>query len=308
MKVFHSLQYRSDTKTVVALGCFDGVHLGHAAVLKTAADTAKALGVPSLALAFNEPPKNFFVPDSVPLLTETPEKEARIASLGIDLLLSVPFDQSVAELSAEDFLKTVLRDQLRAAHIVCGFNFSFGAGGKGNLALLSDFCRREGIGLSACPPTVIDGQTVSSSLIRNAIANGELDLVRRLLGRNYSIQGEVVNGQHLARNLGFPTFNQLLSYRIAIPRYGVYATRVSGASLKESRFGITNVGIRPTVSENLLCAETHIFDFAGDLYGQHLTVEFLAFLRPETPFPTLDALKEQVEKDIERAKDIISIV
>ena len=305
MKMIRSLQYQSDTPTVVALGCFDGVHLGHAAVIRSAIEQAKAKGLPSLILAFSEPPRNFFFPNSVPLITEPSEKEERISALGADLLLSVPFDRSVAEMSAEEFMQTVLLDRLHATHVVSGFNYSFGKGGKGNAALLSDFCHQRGIGFTACPPILLDGQPVSSSRIRGAIAEGDTATVCRLLGRNYSIRGEVVDGQKLARNLGFPTVNQLLSPHVAIPLHGVYVTKIYGADPHAPRFGITNIGLRPTVKGRILCAETHIFDFSDDLYGKDLTVELLAFLRPETPFPTLEALKAQVETDIQKARALV---
>lgn len=304
MKIVRSIQYQSNTPTVVALGCFDGVHLGHTAVIRAATEQAKTMGLPSLVFAFSEPPRNFFSPGSVAVITEARDKEALIDALGADLCLSVPFDRSVAELSAEEFLETILFHRLRAAHVVCGFNYSFGANGRGNVTLLEDFCRRRGIGFTACPPTLLEGQPVSSSLIRSAIAKGDMPSVRRLLGRNYSILGKVVDGQKLARNLGFPTVNQLLSDRIAVPRHGVYATKIHGASPTGVLFGITNVGLRPTVKGRLLCAETHIFDFSDDLYGKELSVEFLSFLRPEIPFPSLDALKEQVEKDIREARKL----
>ncbi len=302
MNIFRSIQYQSDTPAVVALGCFDGVHLGHAAVIRTATEQARAMGLPSLVLAFSEPPKNYFFPCSVPVITEPSQKEKLIGALGADTLLSVPFDHSVAELSAEAFMETILRGRLRAAHVVCGFNYSFGAKGKGNVSLLEEFCRREGIGFTACPPTLSEGLPVSSSLIRSAIAEGDLPTVRRLLGRNYAISGKVVDGQKLARNLGFPTINQLLPPHIAIPRYGVYAARIDGDCFPSPLLGITNVGLRPTVKGELLCAETHIFDFSDDLYGKEISVEFLSFLRPEAPFPSLEALKEQVEKDIEKVR------
>ena len=247
MRIVRSIEYQSNTPTVVALGCFDGVHLGHASVIRAAVEQAERMGLPSLVFAFSEPPRNFFSPRSVPLITEPCEKEALIGALGVDLLLSIPFDRSISELSAEDFLREILSSRLRAAHVVCGFNYFFGAKGKGDLTLLGDFCQREGIGFTACPPMASGDQPVSSSLIRSAIAKGDMPAARQMLGRNYSIRGKVVDGQKLARNLGFPTLNQLLPDHIAVPRYGVYATRIHGDGLPAPRMGITNVGVRPTV-------------------------------------------------------------
>ena len=151
---------------------------------------------------------------------------------------------------------------------------------------------------------MIDGAPVSSSRIRGAIAAGDTVAAARLLGRPYSLCATVVDGQHLARNLGFPTMNQLIPEKIAVPRYGVYVSRIRG--LSEIRYGITNIGMRPTVKGTLLCAETHVFDFSGDLYGTSPEIELLKFLRPETPFPSLDALREQVNRDIAEAKKALS--
>ncbi len=306
MKITHSIHYHTDTPTVVALGCFDGVHLGHAAVIRAAKEQADRLGIATAVFTFTEPPKNFFSPHSVPLITPPAQKEALISRIGADLLLSIPFDKEIATLSAEDFLRLVLRDRLRAAHIVCGFNYSFGARGAGNVALLESFCREKGIGLTVMPPIEADGQTVSSSLIRQAVMEGDLPTVRRLLGRNYSLCARVIDGQKLARRLGFPTLNQEIPEGVAVPRYGVYATRIHGVDSPAPLHGITNVGMRPTVKGTLLCSETHIFDFDGDLYGKELTVEFLAFLRPEAAFSSIDKLQEQVNADIVTARAYLS--
>ena len=302
MNVFHSIDYHSNTPTAVALGCFDGVHLGHASVIRGAKEQAVRLGVPLAVFTFTEPPKNFFLPHSVPLITTPEEKEELIDSLGADLLLSIPFDRTIASLSAEEFLETVLRDRLKAAHIVCGFNYSFGAKGTGNTDLLSAFCKKNGIGLTVMPPLSIDGAAISSSLIRQTIEKGDLPTVRRLLGRNYSLSGRVVDGQKLARRLGFPTVNQVLRPGLAVPRYGVYVTKIRGIEPHTDFFGITNVGMRPTVNGTQLCSETNVFDFEGDLYGKELRVEFLAFLRPEQKFDSVDDLRRQVESDITDAK------
>lgn len=288
--------------TVVALGCFDGVHRGHAEVILKARQMAEKLRLPLTVFTFREPPKNFFLPHSVPLLTDEEEKARQIAALGADHLYSVPFDGTVANLSAEQFFEELLIGKLSAVALSCGFNYNFGKGGLGNTDLLSHLCEERGLSLSVASPVLEKGVAVSSSRIRESILGGDMRTVRAMLGRPYAIRGEVINGQHLARDLGFPTVNQPLSEGMAIPRYGVYLSRIREM---EDRFGITNVGMRPTVKGTLLCAETHIFDFTGDLYGKHLSVELLDFLRPETPFPTIEALRLQVERDIARAKDEI---
>ncbi len=301
MQTFSTLSYTAPCPTVVALGCFDGVHPGHAAVIGTAKALARDLGLPCLVWAFAQPPRNFFAPGSVPLLTSEQEKSARIEALGADLFGSVPFDKTVAALSAEDFMESILRCRLQARHIVCGYNYSFGAGGTGNTALLQEFCHRHRIGLTVADPVLREGSPVSSSAIRAAIAEGNMEEAAALLGRPYSLTARVIRGQRLAHTLGFPTLNQPLTPGLVTPRFGVYLSKISG--LGELRYGITNIGCRPTAFEHTPCAETHIFDFSGDLYGKTLTVSLLSFLRPETLFPSLDALRAQVDADIRQAKE-----
>ncbi len=296
MKTFTSINITADSPSVVALGCFDGVHTGHAQVIKKARDIANEHGLPLTVWSFSEPPKNFFAPSSVPLLTDKKEKTSLMRKLGVDVFFCVPFDKTIADMRAEDFFYDLILNKLLASHVVCGFNFTFGSRGAGNTSLLGELCRSNGIGLTVLPPVILDGLTVSSSAIRDAIENGDAKLAQSLLGRPYSITERVVNGQHLARTLGFPTANQLYPENKAVLRYGVYSVRaILGRKIYR---GISNVGIRPTVNGSLLCIETHILDFEGDLYEKALTVEFLDFIRPEQKFPSIDALAEQIKRDL----------
>lgn len=296
MKTFTSTNISTDSPSVVALGAFDGVHKGHVQVIKTAHDIATAQGLPLTVWSFTEPPRNFFAPRSVPLLTDKKEKISLMRKLGVDVFFCVPFDENIASISAEDFFYDLLLNKLHAAHLVCGFNFTFGARGAGNTELLEKLCRSNGLELTVLPPVVLDSLTVSSSAIRDAIESGDVKLANSLLGRPYSITKEVVNGQHLARTLGFPTANQLYPENKAVLRYGVYSVRATVG--RKKHLGISNVGIRPTVNGSLLCIETHILDFDGDLYGKSLTVEFIDFIRPEQKFPSIDALAEQIKRDL----------
>lgn len=302
MTVYTTLEGCSPCPCVLALGCFDGVHLGHAAVIKEAERVANSLALPLAVWSFREPPRNFFSKNTVPLLTTPEEKGAIIATMGAHTLYSLPFDATIAAMSAEDFFSLLCED-LSAKHIVCGFNFTFGAMGRGNTVLLQSLCAQNGVGLSVLPPTTLDGETVSSSRIRACLEKGKPEEAARLLGRPYALCAEVIHGQHLARDLGFRTANQCFPEGKAVPRYGVYAVRAhaDGAVC----YGIANVGMRPTVRGTLLCCETHLFDFSGDLYGKTLTVEFLHFLRPEQAFDSLDALTAQVKRDIETAKSLL---
>lgn len=300
---YRTNKFRSADPCVVALGCFDGVHLGHKAVISEAVRISGEISAKSAVWTFDAPPRNFFSPSASPIITDRDEKRRLMRELGIDLFVSVPFDLEVSALSARDFFVDILIGKLNAVHIVCGFNYSFGKNGEGNVALLRELCRENGVGLSCIAPIDIDDVPVSSSVIRSAVEQGDMDTVKKYLGRPYAINTLVINGQKLGRRLGFPTINQVFKDGILVPRNGVYITRVSISSKKY--FGVTNVGVRPTVGGNVLCAETHILNFSGDLYGQKLRVEFLRFMRPETKFSSVEELSQRVHLDIAEAKKII---
>ncbi|MBQ8345818.1 MAG: bifunctional riboflavin kinase/FAD synthetase [Clostridia bacterium] len=300
MKYQSSLFYHTTGPCVVALGCFDGVHLGHRAVIGRAVSLASEQGVPCLVWTFDEPPRNTFTPHSVPLLTDKSKKRQLIRSLGADILVCGPFSSEIASLSAETFVEEILQKRLQATHVVCGFNYTFGAGGNGNTDMLIRLCQARGIGLTVLPPVTVDGVTVSSSRIREAIAKGNMETASALLGRPYGLRAPVIGGQKLARQLGFPTLNQVFWDGCAIPAYGVYVSRVRIG--QRIRYGITNVGNRPTVGGRSLYAETHIFDFEDDLYGQTVTVELLHFLRKEVLFSDVEALSAQVHLDMDAAR------
>lgn len=304
MKSYKGNNFSQDLPCVVALGCFDGVHLGHREVIETAVRTAKERAIKSAVLTFDEPPRNLFKPAASPVITDYTEKQRAVRSLGIDIFISTPFNTEMSELSPVDFFKKLLIDRLNAVHVVCGFNYSFGKGGKGNVELLRELCLDRGVGFTCIPPVVLDGENVSSSAIRHAVREGNMQSAERYLGRPFAITIPVVNGQHLARKLGFPTVNQIFAENALIPMHGVYVTRVTISSKKH--FGITNVGMRPTVNGTLLCSETHILDFEGDLYGKKLRVEFLKFMRPEIKFDSVDELSKRVHADIAQARSIIA--
>ena len=289
---------------MVALGCFDGVHLGHRAVILRAVRWAKELGLSCTVFAFESSPKNYFAPNSAPQLTDRNAKISLFEKLGVDTVVCIPFDEAIATISAEDFFQRILCDLLGAKHIVCGYNYSFGAKGQGNTDLLASLCDAAGVGLSVLPPITIDGSMVSASTIRKALEEGRLDDAYLLLGRFFSIRSVVVDGQHLGRRLGFPTLNQILSSALVVPKYGVYFSRVSIEDSEKKYFGITNIGTRPTVGSEFVGAETHVFEFEGDLYGKTVEVELLSFLRPERKFGSVEELSAQVHSDIEIAKQL----
>ncbi len=300
-----SLSFSSSVPTVVALGCFDGVHLGHMAVIRRAKAEAERLGVALAVWSFARPPKNYFLPHSVPLITEEEEKTRLIGQAGADIFIRVPFDKSVADMSAEQFFEQILVGQMRARSIVCGFNYRFGSGGLGTTALLAAWCDAKGMELHVVDPVIMNGVTVASSVIREAIRNGRPEEAASYLGRPYSLSASVIDGQKLARRLGFPTVNQCFPEGQVIPAHGVYVSRITAEGLSTPHFGITNVGLRPTVGGDQIYAETHIFDFDGDLYGQTLRVEFLHFLRSEVKFSSVESLAHEVEQNIAVAKEYL---
>ncbi len=303
MKTYRSLNYTSVNPTVCALGCFDGVHMGHASIIKRAKELSKELSADCAVWSFAEPPKNFFSSEKIPLLTTAEEKRAQMRSLGVDIFVSVPFDKRIASMTAKEFFYTVLIDAMKVKHVVCGFNYRFGRGGEGDPALLERLCDENGIGLSIMPPVKSGDVAISSTEIRNALTSGNVDDATIYLGRPYSLSAKIIDGQHLGRTLGFPTVNQSFPKGKLVPRNGVYVSRVAFDG--RIKYGITNIGVRPTVDGKSLCAETNLFDFEGDLYGKTLNVEFLTFLRPEQKFGSVEKLAEQVGKDILMAKDFI---
>lgn len=303
MKTYTSANFTSNQPCVTALGCFDGVHAGHSYLILEAKRLASELEAICAVWSFSNPPKNYFKPQSVPILTTPAEKRIAISRLGVDVLVSVPFDKSIATLSAEDFFSEILINRMNSKHVVCGFNYRFGKGGLGDVQLLEELCSKHGIGLSVIPAVTIDGITVSSSAVRAALEEGKIALVGKLLNRPYSIRSKVINGKHLGRTLGFPTINQSFECGKAVPARGVYISRIMIGRL--TKYGITNIGIQPTVTQNALRAETHIFDFGDNLYEKTVTVELLDFLRPEEKFLNINTLTKQVEEDIKKAKKII---
>lgn len=286
----------------VALGCFDGVHLGHRAVIDTAVKKAREEGLSAVVFTFDSSPKNYFVPNSVPQLTDREAKIALIEAMGVEFLVCLPFDESIAATSAEDFFGNILCDTLSAKQIVCGYNYSFGANGRGNTDLLTKLCQTASVGLTALAPIAIDGAPISSSAIRSALENGKIEDANAALGRAYSIRSTVLDGQHLGRRLGFPTLNQRIDRTLVVPRHGVYFSRTKIEGNPTAYFGITNVGTRPTVGSEFVGAETHLFGFSGNAYGKQAEVELLSFLREERKFNSIEELSAQVYSDIETAQ------
>ena len=297
------LGFRSDIPCVVALGCFDGIHAGHRKVLSEAVRIATELGARPAVFSFSRPPKSLFVKD-VSLIDDLHEKLSLFEELGMGLCVCPDPSSEILSVSAEDFINNIIIEGFSAVHVVCGYNYSFGKGALGNIDLLQSLCSAHGIGVTVIDEYLQDGKPVSSSLIRELISMGKVEDAASLLCRPFSVSDRVVDGQHLARRLGFPTLNIVPSPLKLLPLHGVYAVRIRFD--ERSCYGIANVGVRPTVDVGIRCVEAHIFDFSEDLYGKTVTVEFLHFIREERRFESIELLQAQVLEDIEKAKSVIA--
>jgi riboflavin kinase / FMN adenylyltransferase len=285
---------------VVALGIFDGVHLGHRAILGTAVAHARTERLPSIACTFDPHPIEVLQPGrpSLPIST-LDERLALIAETGIDTTVVIRFTDETAAMEPESFVSEVLSRRLHARDVVVGFNHTFGRGARGNAALLEKMGERLGFRTHVVPPYAVDGVAVSSSGIRKALASGDVERAARFLGRPYCIAGDVVRGAGRGRALGFPTAN-VKADRPVLVKSGVYECRaeVDGRSHR----AVVNIGVRPTFGETELAIEAFLLDFSGDLYGRRLRLQFVRRLRDERRFPSVDALKAQIASDIEMAK------
>ena len=287
---------------VVTLGNFDGVHLGHQAVLRQAAAQAREFGLPLFVLIFEPLPREFFAPHApVARLTRLRERVAFIQELGVvDVLLVHPFNTAFAQLPAETFIKRVLVDALHARHIVIGDDFRFGQGRQGDFALLKHLGARFDFSVQAAATWELDGERVSSTRIRRHLAERDVAGAARLLGRPFTLCGRVIHGDKRGRQLGFPTANVALHRRLSPLRgvFAVTATLPDGSVIN----GVANVGTRPTVDGQDARLEVHLFDFDRDIYGKLLRVAFLHPLRDEQKFNALDELIAQITRDSEKAR------
>jgi riboflavin kinase / FMN adenylyltransferase len=286
--------------SAVALGIFDGVHLGHRAILGTALTRARADGLEAVACTFDPHPMEVLQPDRAPRpITTLEERLALIGETGIDAVVVLAFTRDLAAVEPEAFVKEVLLERLRAREIVVGYNHRFGRGARGDARLLQELAPRMGFQAHVVPPMTVEGAPVSSSEIRAALQRGDVTRAARDLGRPYSIAGPVTSGAGRGRTLGFPTAN-VESERPVLVARGVYRGRMLVDDAAHP--AVVNVGVRPTFGETTLAVEAHLLDFSGDLYGRRVRLEFLERLREEMRFPSVEALKAQVARDIESAR------
>ena len=308
MRLFRSLasleRPAAAAPRVVTIGVFDGLHVGHRAILDTARGVAARAGLRTLVLTFEPTPKEFFSPATAPpRLTRFRERFEQLAALGIDELFC-PHFRSVRSLSSAEFIEKLLVARLGARHVVIGDDFRFGADRTGNVAELKAAGKRFGFAVTEVAPVVSAGQRVSSTAIRQALKSGDLDLAAAMLGRDYSISGRVVRGLGLGRKLGFPTANVDLK-RLQAPIDGIFAARVSGLG-PTLLPGVASVGTRPTIGGSEALLEVMLFDFDRDLYGKHITVHFVKRLREERRFADLPAMTQQMHLDVAAARAALS--
>jgi riboflavin kinase/FMN adenylyltransferase len=293
---------------VVALGNFDGVHLGHRALLLEARRLAREQKRPFGAIVFEPNPREFFRPNDEPFrLTPFRAKAHLLSELGVDLLIVLVFDKQMASMSAQDFVLEVLVKELAVTHVVAGKDFRFGKGRAGDVAVLGYMGDMEGFGTTVFAPVFADGGVkISSSDIRVALKAGKPDEAARLLGHWWRVEGHVAQGEKRGRELGFPTANLKLEHTL-LPAFGIYAVRVH---LPDGRVfdGAASFGIRPTFALESPLLEVHLFGFSGDLYGALIAVELIAYLRPEKKFDSIEALKAQIAADCDDAKRTLATV
>ena len=302
MEIIKSIDEIVDMEpTAVALGNFDGVHLGHQELIREAVEQAGKDDVKSAVFTFSNHPSGL-IPGvkAVKSILSDERKAELIEGLGVDILVDVPFTEELRDLEAEDFIRELLVGRMNVRDAFCGYNYQFGARAFGTAEILEMFGDKYGFNVFEMPPFEVDGHVVSSSLIRLLIEKGYVSRIKAFMGRHYEIEGEVVVGNRLGKRLGFPTSNLDLNETMAAPPNGVYTTYCVYGGVRYP--SITNVGIKPTVGTFDKNVETHIFDFDKMLYGKHITVEFLKKMRDEQKFDSLDELSAQIVRDCEAAR------
>jgi riboflavin kinase/FMN adenylyltransferase len=302
MKLFHGTDNAEIARpTVLTLGVFDGLHLGHQLIMRTVVERARATNAVPTVITFDPHPRAVLHPESAPPLLQTfDQKIEAFGVLGIEQAIVIRFDAGFARICAEDFLRDVVRERLQAKEVYLGRGFAFGRNREGNIELLKQASGRLGFHADEVPEVRLRGARISSSKIRELLAAGRVNLARRMLGRPYGVEGRVVRGDERGRTLGFPTAN-LQPHNRVIPRSGVYvtATLIDGAW----RRSVTNVGTRPTFRADASepSVETYVMDWQGDLYGDVVRVRFLHRLRAERKFSSVAELKAQIDRDAARA-------
>ncbi len=299
MRIFDSIR-KTEYSTVVALGFFDGVHIGHQQVINTCVNNCNE-NSKSVVFTFKESPHNTLCDTKKPLLTNNEQKFKHIEKLGVDEIFCVDFE-SVMELSAQEFVKDILCDKLNAKCVVTGFNYRFSKGGKADADELSRLCAMYNIKTIKCEPVVFKGDSVSSTRIRQCIVNGDIEDANAMLGYDFTIDTHIRRGNHIGTKINSPTINQRLHTDVVVPKLGVYATMVTVKN--KTYIGATNIGTHPTVGQCEPVCETHLLSYNGtDIYGESVQTKLVCFVREEKKFDSIDELVAQIEKDTKTIED-----
>jgi riboflavin kinase/FMN adenylyltransferase len=303
MRLFHGTENAEIARpTVLTLGVFDGLHLGHQLIMKTVVERARAIGAVPTVITFEPHPRAVLHPESAPPLLQTfDQKVEALGVLGIEQAIVIHFDEAFSRIRAKDFLGEVVKDRLHAKEVYLGRGFAFGHNREGNIELLKRISGQLGFIADEVPEVALRGQRVSSSRIRELLLRGQVNLARRMLGRPYGVEGPVAHGAERGTQIGFPTAN-IHPHNRVIPRGGVYVT----ATLLDGQWrrSVTNIGMRPTFDDGTTTSvETHVLNWSDDLYGDVVRVRFLRRLRDEKKFGSIADLKSQIERDVSRAEE-----
>ena len=303
MRVFRGIPARADVPIALTIGNFDGVHLGHRAMIARLEEVAHRQGLPVAVMTFEPQPQEFFAPDQAPArLTSLHEKLEILRNCGVDRVYVCRFDYAFAQFGADEFVSRILQDGLAVRWLLVGDDFRFGARRSGDFTLLKALALRSGFDVEAMTSVVAFGERVSSTAIRGRLEAGDLTGAQQLLGRPYSITGRVVDGDKLGAKIGYPTANIQLK-RSKAPLSGIFVVEVEGLG-PDALPGVASLGVRPTVKvRGQATLEVHLFDFNGRIYGQRIGVRFLQKLRDEQKFAGIDALVEQMDRDAAAARD-----
>ncbi len=296
MKIIINKDMKISDNTAVALGNFDGIHIGHKALIKSTIDKGKQKGLIPSVFTFNDHTSKLLNKNLTGFLLSKSRKEEILKQIGVKLLYKIDFNEIIRHLCPEDFVKEILVNKINAKLVVVGFNYRFGYKGMGNAETLKKLGKKYNFDVDVIEPVVIDGDVVSSSLIRQLITKGHIEKANKMLGRNFTVEGSVIQGKSIGKTLGFPTANLELDCNYVIPKFGVYKTSTYYMGIKHR--SITNVGYNPTFKSNNVNIETHILNYEGDLYNKQIKIFFENFIREEMKFKDKDSLVYQIKKDI----------
>ncbi len=282
-------------RSVITIGNFDGIHKGHEVLIKKAVEYGKKRNIKSIVFTFENHPANYFRTNPIRNIISNEERINRLNKLGVDLVISIPFDKYMTKISAQDFVEKILVDKLGVEKIIVGDDFTFARNKEGNTDLLKKLSERYKYSLEVIKAIKINGTRISSTYIRSLVSQGDVYAVDEYLGYNYQLEGKVIHCKQLGRTIGFPTANIEVDKEVLIPKNGIYATRIKIEG--KIYFGATNIGFNPTVNGSKLSIETNILQFNEDIYGKLIKIEFLERIRDEKKFSSLDELKNQLKQD-----------